>query len=387
MSIIFGIIIGIIVLTILVVTHELGHALVARRCNVRVEEFGIGFPPAAYKKKVKKSFLGKNVNYSVNWLPLGGFVKLQGEHDDDKKPGDYGAATFWQKTQILLAGVAVNWLSAVLVFTVLAWWGMPPLVQNQFTVASDTVTSGKEVKIAGIENGLPAQKSGLKAGDDVLSVNGDKVKTPDELTKRLAREKGKTVEIRYSRNGREATLPVALRSNNNDKRGYLGASLSQEILMRSTWSAPVVGVGLTTQLTGLTIQGLGQVVYDGVIGLAMKIVPNDQAQQQANQKLATVGNSVGGPVTIFGMLFPAAGEAGGRYVLMIAGLIALSLAVMNILPIPALDGGRWFVTALFHLIKKPLNKYTEEKIHGIGFLILMVLVVLITISDVGKLFR
>lgn len=387
MSIIFGIIIGIIVLTILVVTHELGHALVARRCNVRVEEFGIGFPPAAYKKKVKKSFLGKNVNYSVNWLPLGGFVKLQGEHDDDKKPGDYGAATFWQKTQILLAGVAVNWLSAVLVFTVLAWWGMPPLVQNQFTVASDTVTSGKEVKIAGIENGLPAQKSGLKAGDDVLSVNGDKVKTPDELTKRLAREKGKTVEIRYSRNGREATLLVALRSNNNDKRGYLGASLSQEILMRSTWSAPVVGVGLTTQLTGLTIQGLGQVVYDGVTGLAMKIVPNDQAQQQANQKLATVGNSVGGPVTIFGMLFPAAGEAGGRYVLMIAGLIALSLAVMNILPIPALDGGRWFVTALFHLIKKPLNKDTEEKIHGIGFLILMVLVVLITISDVGKLFR
>lgn len=387
MSIIFGIIIGIIVLTILVVTHELGHALVARRCNVRVEEFGIGFPPAAYKKKVKKSFLGKNVNYSVNWLPLGGFVKLQGEHDDDKKPGDYGAATFWQKTQILLAGVAVNWLSAVLVFTVLAWWGMPPLVQNQFTVASDTVTSGKEVKIAGIENGLPAQKSGLKAGDDVLSVNGDKVNTPDELTKRLAREKGKTVEIRYSRNGREATLPVALRSNNNDKRGYLGASLSQETLMRSTWSAPVVGVGLTTQLTGLTIQGLGQVVYDGVTGLAMKIVPNDQAQQQANQKLATVGNSVGGPVTIFGMLFPAAGEAGGRYVLMIAGLIALSLAVMNILPIPALDGGRWFVTALFHLIKKPLNKDTEEKIHGIGFLILMVLVVLITISDVGKLFR
>ena len=92
-------------------------------------------------------------------------------------------------------------------------------------------------------------------------------------------------------------------------------------------------------------------------------------------------------MTILGMLFPAAGEAGGRYVLMIAGLIALSLAVMNILPIPALDGGRWFVTALFHLIKKPLNKDTEEKIHGIGFLILMVLVVLITISDVGKLFR
>ena len=182
-------------------------------------------------------------------------------------------------------------------------------------------------------------------------------------------------------------LPVALRSSNDDKRGYLGASLSQEVLMRSTWSAPIVGVGLTTQLTGITIQGLGQVVYDGLTGLAMKIVPNDQAQQQANQKLATVGNSVGGPVTIFGMLFPAAGEAGGRYVLMIAGLIALSLAVMNILPIPALDGGRWFVTALFRLIKKPLRKDTEEKIHGTGFLVLIVLIILVTISDVGKLFK
>ena len=385
MSLVFGIIVGIIVLTILVVTHELGHALVARRYGVRVEEFGIGFPPAAYKKKVKKSFLGKNVDYSVNWLPLGGFVKLQGEHDDDKQPG--GAATFWQKTQILLAGVAVNWLSAVLIFTILAWWGMPPLVANQFTVASDTTTSGKEVKIAGVENDLPAQKSGLKTGDDILSVDGDKIKTPDELTKRLARDKGKTVKIRYSRNGREAVLPVALRSSNDDKRGYLGASLSQEVLMRSTWSAPIVGVGLTTQLTGITIQGLGQVVYDGLTGLAMKIVPNDQAQQQANQKLATVGNSVGGPVTIFGMLFPAAGEAGGRYVLMIAGLIALSLAVMNILPIPALDGGRWFVTALFRLIKKPLRKDTEEKIHGTGFLVLIVLIILVTISDVGKLFK
>lgn len=387
MSLVFGIIVGIIVLTILVVTHELGHALVARRYGVRVEEFGIGFPPAAYKKKIKKSFLGKNVDYSINWLPLGGFVKLQGEHDDDKQSGDYGAATFWQKTQILLAGVAVNWLSAVLIFTILAWWGMPPLVANQFTVASDTTTSGKEVKIAGVENDLPAQKSGLKTGDNILSVDGDKIKTPDELTKRLARDKGKTVKIRYSRNGQEAVLPVALRSSNDDKRGYLGASLSQEVLIHSTWSAPIVGVGLTTQLTGITIQGLGQVVYDGLTGLAMKIVPNDQAQQQANQKLATVGNSVGGPVTIFGMLFPAAGEAGGRYVLMIAGLIALSLAVMNILPIPALDGGRWFVTALFRLIKKPLRKDTEEKIHGTGFLVLIVLIILVTISDVGKLFK
>ena len=112
METVFGIIVGLLVLTIIVVLHELGHALVAKRNGVIVEEFGIGFPPKAWGKKLSRSILGKNVVYSVNWLPLGGFVKLQGEHDTDTKKGDYGRATFWQKTKILLAGVAANWLTA-----------------------------------------------------------------------------------------------------------------------------------------------------------------------------------------------------------------------------------------------------------------------------------
>lgn len=385
MSLFLGIIIGIIVLTILVVTHELGHALVARRYGVSVEEFGVGFPPAAYKRKVKKSFLGKDVVYSINWLPLGGFVKLQGEHDDDKNPGDYGSATFWQKTQILLAGVLVNWLTAVIIFTVLAWWGMPQMIQNQFSISSDTTMSRSAVKLAALESGLPAQKSGLKSGDDILSVNGKKISKSTDLITTLADLKGKTVLVKYSRNGVTSTTNVALRSSNTDKKGYLGAGLSQETVYKSTWSAPIVGAGLTVQLTGATLQGLGQVIGDGVSGLVMKLSTSHQVQQEANNKLAAVSNSVGGPVTIFGSLFPAAGKAGPRYVLMMSGLIALTLAVMNVLPIPALDGGRWFVTALFRLMKKPLTKETEEKIHGTGFLILMALVVLVTISDVGKL--
>ena len=162
MGLLGGIIIGVIALTILVVAHELGHALVAKKHGVRVEEFGVGFPPAAYKKKIKKSILGKNVVYSINWLPLGGFVKLQGEHDDDKKPGDYGAATFWQKTQILLAGVAMNWVVAALLITVLAWFGLPQMVSNQFTVPGDTQTTDMPVTLASVEKDLPASKAGLQ---------------------------------------------------------------------------------------------------------------------------------------------------------------------------------------------------------------------------------
>ena len=385
MSLVWGIVIGVIALTVLVVLHELGHALVARRNGVRVEEFGIGFPPAAYKKNVKKSFLGKNVIYSVNWLPLGGFVKLQGEHDDDKKPGDYGAATFWQKTKILLAGVMMNWLTAVILLMILAWFGLPQLVPHQFTVASDTHVIYNPVVLASIEKDLPAENAGLKSGDAVISVNGEKIETSAQLSEVSVAHKGEMVRVTYKRDGTERVAHVALRSANDDKRGYLGAGLSQERLTRSTWSAPIVGVGVTMQLTGITLQGLGQVIGDGVSGLVMKLMPNDSAQKQANQKLSSASQSVGGPLSIFGILFPAAERAGMRYVVMMTALISLTLAVMNILPIPALDGGRWFVTAAFRLLKKPLTKEREEKIHGTGFLVLLLLVVLVTVSDVAKL--
>lgn len=385
MNLVWGIVIGIIALTILVVLHELGHALVARRNGVRVEEFGIGFPPAAYKKNVKKSFLGKNVVYSVNWLPLGGFVKLQGEHDDDKKPGDYGAATFWQKTKILLAGVAMNWLTAAVLLTLLAWFGLPQLVPHQFTVAGDTRVIYNPVVLASIEKDLPAESAGLKSGDAIISVNGKKVEASAQLSEAAAAHKGEMVRVTYKRDGAERVAHVALRNTNDDKRGYLGAGLSQERFTRSTWSAPIVGIGVTAQLTGITLQGLGQVIGDGVSGLVMKLVPNDSAQKQANQKLSSASQSVGGPLSIFGILFPAAERAGMRYVVMMTALISLTLAVMNILPIPALDGGRWFVTAVFRLLKKPLTKEREEKIHGTGFLVLLLLVVLVTVSDVAKL--
>ena len=385
MNLVWGIVIGVIALTILVVLHELGHALVARRNGVRVEEFGIGFPPAAYKKNVKKSFLGKNVVYSVNWLPLGGFVKLQGEHDDDKKPGDYGAATFWQKTKILLAGVAMNWLTAAVLLTLLAWFGLPQLVPHQFTVAGDTRVIYNPVVLASIEKDLPAESAGLKSGDAIISVNGKKVEASAQLSEAAAAHKGEMVRVTYKRDGAERVAHVALRSTNDDKRGYLGAGLSQERFTRSTWSAPIVGIGVTAQLTGITLQGLGQVIGDGVSGLVMKLMPNDSAQKQANQKLSSASQSVGGPLSIFGILFPAAERAGMRYVVMMTALISLTLAVMNILPIPALDGGRWFVTAVFRLLKKPLTKEREEKIHGTGFLVLLLLVVLVTVSDVAKL--
>lgn len=137
-------------------------------------------------------------------------------------------------------------------------------------------------------------------------------------------------------------------------------------------------------MSWITIQGLGDVIANTVHGLVLKLSPNQTDQQTANTKLATVGDSVAGPIGIFGVIFPAAEKAGLTHVVMLAAIISLTLAVMNILPIPALDGGRWFVTALFRVMKKPLRKELEEKIHGTGFMVLMALVLLVTIADIGK---
>ncbi|MEO8691703.1 MAG: M50 family metallopeptidase [Candidatus Saccharimonas sp.] len=384
MEIVWGVIIGVIVLTILVAAHELGHALAAKRYGTKVEEYGIGFPPKIWSFRPKKSFLGKDVLFSINLLPLGGFVRLKGEHDDDKEEGSFGQMTFWRKTQVLLAGVAVNWLIAVVVITILAWVGLPKILPDQFSVASDAQTVSKPVQIAAVSKGLPGADAGLKSGDRIVSFAGTDITDPTQLTNLAVADKGKTVPVKYTRKGQTDVTSVSLRANNDDKKGIIGVSLAQQQITRSTWSAPIVGVGVTIQMTGLTIQGVAQVIWNGLSGLVMKAIPSEAVQNRANSQLATVSNSIAGPLSIFGILFPAAEQEGVTYVLLMGAIISLTLAVMNVLPIPALDGGRWFVMALYKLRKKRLLKETEDKIHGIGFAVLMVLMVLVTIADIGK---
>ena len=373
-----GIIIGLIVLVAIVALHELGHALVARKHGVVVEEFGIGLPPRAWKKKLKNGVL-----FTLNWLPIGGFVKLQGEHDASKKKGDYGAATFWQKTQILLAGVVVNWLLAVVLLTVLAWIGLPKIIPNQFSIASDTSYLRSPLQITQLKTDFPAAEAGLQAGDVITELNGAPVTTVEEFIEKTAALRGESVVVDYKRDGVSAEATVTLK---DAESGVFGAGIGQSEKLRATWSAPIVGVVTTGQYTWATLQGLGNLVGNTVSGLAGQLTTNPEVRKDASERLKEAGDSVAGPVGILGVIFPAASQAGPTQVLFLAAIISLTLAVMNILPIPSLDGGRWFVTALFRVMKKPLTKEKEESIHGTGFLILLLLIVVITIADILKLF-
>lgn len=382
-----GILTGLIILVLLVAVHELGHGIAARRNGVVVEEFGIGFPPRAWGRKIKQSILGKNVLFSLNWLPLGGFVKLQGEYDSAEKKGDYGAATYWQKTKILLAGVLMNWITAILLFTVLALIGMPKILPNQFTVPSDTVTVTKPLTIVAVESDSPAEKAGLKTGDEVILINNTDVESPLELTETTKANKGKQVTITYSRDGQENTVPVQLRENNSDNKGFLGVGTNQQLSeVRATWSAPIVGAVTTVQLTGETFAALGKIVISLGEGIGSRFSGDEATRKSGDEALAYASNSVSGPVGILGVIFPQMQQAGLKPLLLLTAIISLSLAVMNVLPIPALDGGRWATMTIFKLLKKPLTKEREEKIQTIGFMALMGLIVLVTVADVSKFF-
>lgn len=384
MEIIIGIIIGVIALTILVALHELGHGIAARRNGVVVEEFGIGFPPKAWGKKLKNTILGKQVEYSLNWLPLGGFVKLQGEHDAASKKGDYGAASFWVKTKILLAGVFINWITAAVLLTILAITGLPQIIPDQFTVAGDTKTVHQPVQLTSISADYPAAKAGFQVRDKILRFNGQEVKTTQELIDLTKANQGKTVKIIYDRGGVEGQKTVVLREGSGP---VFGAALGQLTETRSTWSAPLVGVGVTVQLTVETVKGLGVLIGNLASGVVNQFSGDVKTREAASKEVAQAGDSVAGPIGIFAILFPAASQAGPTQLVLLIAIISLGLAVLNILPIPALDGGRWATMTVFRLLRKELTKEREEKIQATGFLILMALVVLVTVADVGKILK
>lgn len=333
----------------------------AKKGGVEVEEFGIGFPPRA-KVLTKKN----GTEYTLNWLPLGGFVKLKGEHDAATGEGTFGAASFGRKAFIIAAGVLMNWVAAIVIFTVIALIGMPQLVENQFSIGSDAHVTQQKVIAGAVEEDSPASSIGLARGDQIISVNNQQLQSADELRAATTKYAGEEVAIVYVHEGSEQQATVTLR--NDPEKGNFGVVPGESTLVRSTWSAPIVGVGTTVQFTAETLKGLFGALANVFQGQAGK-----------------AGESVTGPVGIIVVLKDLSNQ-GSTFVLFLIGIISVSLAVMNVLPIPALDGGRLFVMALFRLLKKPLTKDMEEKIHGTGMVALLLLAALITVVDIRRFF-
>ena len=161
--------------------------------------------------------------------------------------------------------------------------------------------------------------------------------------------------------------------------------VSSERKTYSTWSAPIVGVGLTAQLTGETFRGVGEMLWNLITGVGSQLSPDQAIRENGQEAITTVGESVSGPVGIIGVLFPAFTAAGPANLAFLTALISVSLACMNVLPIPALDGGRWLLIAIFKLRHKKLTKEIEEKIVSRAFIVLLALIFIVTILDIVRI--
>ncbi len=407
MNIVFGVIIGLVILMLLVVAHEFGHFMMARRNGVKVNEFGIGFPPrmiAWTKKEVeingekrlkwiripKEEWKDKQdgLVFSLNWLPIGGFCSMDGESAADKRKGTFGASSFWAKTKILFGGVAMNWLVAFVILTILAFTGMPQFLENQFYLGNDAevVEVERGVIVKEVLDDSPAAKAGFEREDKIIKVGDTEVKTSEEVMNFGKEHAGK--EVKYIIKRGDQTQELAVKLNGSDEKYSLGVSMATygQSLIRSTWSAPIVGAGLTLQLTGETFKSLGDLLWNLVSGVIRQFSFDDAVREEGRNDIGVVGDSVSGPVGIIGVIFPTFASTGVTNLAFLAALISVSLACMNILPIPALDGGRWLLIAIYKLRRKELTKETEEKIVSRAFMMLLGLIVLITILDITKLF-
>lgn len=375
--------------------HEWGHYYAARKGGVDVEEFGLGFPPRAWGKKLKSGMI-----LSINWLPLGGFVKLKGEQDADQRKGSFGAATTSTKIKIMLAGVTVNFVFGVLLLTVLALVGMPKAIDNQFSVASDTKVVHQEVRAGFVDDNTPASKAGLQPKDKIMAVScaekscaGQSIEVNSRQSLRSATKnfEGKAVNLSIERNNQNLTFKnVHLRSTQqvedslktDHPQGYLGIVPTELIVQRSTWSAPIVALGFTKQLTVLTLKGIGSALQ-GLGSTIAGLATSNTTARQNGQAQAT--EQTGGIVAIMAIIWES-GSLGAIFMLLIIAILSLTLAIMNVLPIPALDGGRLFITLLFKGMRRPLTQITEQRIHGTGMAVLLSLFLLITIVDVRRFF-
>ena len=399
MDIFVGVIVGLVVLMALVTVHEFGHFMMARRNGVRVLEFGICFPPRAIAW-VKNPKTGKwtriprsdwkkpqeGLIFSLNWLPIGGFCQMDGESAADTREGTFGRASFWRKTKILFGGVAMNWLVAMIIFTILAWTGMPEFLENQFTIDADTRVNAVPVEVSSVAENSPAAKAGFIAGDLIISVDGNDYYHASEISDYNGTKKGETVTYRLKRGEEEFDAEVSL--NPEGSEYLLGITMkTTQTLSYSTWSAPIVGVGLTALLTGETFKVVGIMLWNLISGVGSQFSFDESVRENGQAAISEVGDSVSGPVGIIGVLFPSFTSAGPTNLAFLAALISVSLACMNVLPIPALDGGRWLLIAIYKVRRKKLSKETEEKIVARAMMVLLALIFIVTILDVTRFFR
>ncbi len=343
------------VLGVLVFVHELGHFLAAKRSGVRVERFSLGFPPKMIGKKIG------DTEYMISWLPLGGYVKLTGEsleEEESQKPYSLQAKPAWVKAVIFAAGPFMNFVLALALL-----WGI-------FFVSGDVEVDRTKIVIGSVQPDSPAEKAGIQPGDIIISLNGQRITRFDSLAEKVYTRPGEAVELLWvSGNDTLRKTLVTMKEKSYNEKGetiFIG-----RIGIQQAFSRKPVGFFTAGERAGwTTIAFTGQVVRF-VKGLFTR---------EFSLK------SMGGPVFISKIAGQEAAR-GFSQLLFFTALLSVNLALLNLFPIPALDGGHLLLLAVEGIIRRPISTKARAFITQIGFGLLLLLIVFVTYNDVMRLFQ
>ena len=351
------------ILVVLIIVHELGHFSVAKAFKIKVEEFGLGIPPKLV------SFKKGETHYSLNALPIGGFVKIYGEEGEGKDDQrSFASRKPWVRFMVLFAGVTMNYILAGFLFSMALYIGMPTPATDEEILAGKPIN----VQMVGISKDSPAEEAGLKMGDIILGFKEDGQLKETKLVKNVqeytALHEGSNVIMAIKRGKDVREVEVLVRKDHPADQGAIGMTLSDSTIVSfSFFRSFAEGFKYLILMTGEFLTGFFNFFKNLIL-------------------MRDTGGQVGGPVKIAQMTADVV-PLGLAYIFNFAAVLSLTLAVINALPFPALDGGR----ALFLLLEKikgsPIKQKTEATIHTVGFALLIILMIALTFNDVVSLIR
>lgn len=361
-----SIVVFVIVISILIISHEFLHFLTAKRLNVKVEEFCIGFPPRIFTKK-----RGDTI-YSIGILPGGGFVKVWGLDLKEKEPSSFYQKTIKKRAAIVLAGVLGNFLLAIILFSIGFSIGLPEVIKGKVPAGAKDVG----ILIVEVAKDSPAQVADIKIGDKIVKIENPKtnlqrkIREIEDVQNFTKFSLGEEILLTLQRGNKILVKKVIPRENPPPQEGPIGIGMVKTA--RISYPLPraiLKGFSYTFLLIKETIKFFFEVIKE--IILKRKIVE---------------GVELTGPVGI-GILISQMMELGWIYVLQFTAILSLNLAILNILPFPALDGGRLVFLLVEKIRKRPVKLEIENFVNQIGFALLAILMIIITFRDIQKLFH
>lgn len=368
MTLVISVVAFVLLLTLLIIIHELGHFALAKFFGVEVEEFGFGLPPRAVSL-----FRSGGTIFSLNWVPFGGFVRLKGENAVDEvrrfEKGSFASAPAYARILILAGGVAMNFLLAFVLFTCGfsfgRWVPYHYVTQQQFdeAVQLGEMTYRTGVFIKDVAKGGAADAVQVSRGSEIISIDGTLVTTPKDVIKMQAGKTSVTYALRDTKTGKESMVELTLIDS---KSGIVLADSIIEARYRSWKRSFALSA---REMSFMTVQTL-----NGMRNLFSTLFTRFR-----------IPEGITGIVGIYGLTSSAVQEGFMTYLQLVA-LLSLSLAILNILPLPALDGGRLLFVLVEMVIRRPLNQQFEVLVNAVGFFLLISLIIIITFNDVIHLF-